>query len=186
MPNSLVTLDTFPNPEHARFIQGLLKSEGVPAYLADETAAGMMWHLNGAIGGIKLQVAEADIPRAQEILEAHRQALADMSPEAFAAEAESSPSADEAPLEAAHVITDRDADDEAPNPTDEMASRAFRAAAIGVVCCPVTVYAVWLIGRLIFSKAELSPRACRNLWLAFAITAATLAGWYFFISAPFH
>src|SRR5262245_10156703 len=101
MPNSLVTLDTFPNPEHARFIQGLLESEGVPAYLADETAAGMMWHLSSDIGGIKLQVAEADTPRAQEILEAHRQTLADMSPEAFAAEAESSPSAEELPADGA-------------------------------------------------------------------------------------
>src|SRR5262245_62245570 len=72
MPNSLVTLETLPNPERARFIQGLLESEGVPASLADEAAGGMMWHLNNAIGGIKVQVTEADIPRAQEILEAHR------------------------------------------------------------------------------------------------------------------
>jgi hypothetical protein len=54
-----------------------------------------------------------------------------------------------------------------------------------VVCCPVLVYAAWLIGRLIFSKSELSPRATRNLWLAFAITGATMAGWYLFIRAPF-
>jgi hypothetical protein len=125
MPNQLVTLETFPNPERARFIQGLLEAEGVQAYLADETAGGMMWHLSNAIGGIKLQVAEADISRAQEILEAHRQTLADLGPEAFAAEATGSPSADESPADGAHVITATDADDEAPDPTDEMASRAL-------------------------------------------------------------
>ena len=187
MPNPLVTLDTFPNPERARFIQGLLESEGVPAYLADETAGGMMWHLSSAIGGIKVQVAEADILRAQEVLEAHRQTLADLGPEAFAAEATSNPPADEFPTGAPQdLATDADADDEPPNPTDELASRAWRAAAIGVVCCPVLVYAIWLIGRLIFSKTELSPRASRHFWLAFTITAVTLTAWYFFIRAPFY
>src|SRR5262245_29557448 len=62
MPDRLVTLDTFPNPERARFIQGLLESEGAPASLADEAEGGMMWHLNNAIGGIKVQVTKPTFP----------------------------------------------------------------------------------------------------------------------------
>jgi hypothetical protein len=191
MENQLVTLGTFPNLESARFIRNLLDAEGIRSYLADETTGGMLWHLGNAIGWIKLQVAETDLPRAQEILEAQRQTLDDLGPEAFAAEAVAGETDDEVSANVTDTeVGDRprtgaESDDEVVNPTDDMALRAFRASAIGIVFCPILLYAVWLIARLIFSKAELSPRASRHLWLAFGITAAGLCGYWLFLRGPF-
>src|SRR5207302_4282887 len=92
-----VTLATFPVPTAASFMKSLLIAEGTRAYLADEIAVGMLWHLSIAIGWVKLQVAEADVARATRILEEYRQAVDDLGQEAFAAEAISSPAADKEP-----------------------------------------------------------------------------------------
>lgn len=63
-----------------------------------------------------------------------------------------------------------DIDDETVDPVDEMASRAVRAAGIGLICFPVMLYAAWLVARLIISSDELSDYASKRLWLAFALT----------------
>ncbi|HEY3965638.1 MAG TPA: hypothetical protein VGM05_13860 [Planctomycetaceae bacterium] len=66
-----------------------------------------------------------------------------------------------------------------------MASRAFRAAVIGLGFVPASFYAAWLIGRLVFSSAELSDKASRRMWGAFALTFATFLFWWVLIRAPF-
>ena len=179
--NELVTLATFPTPDRAGFLRNLLEAEGIHAYLADETAAGMMWLLNTAMGGVKVQVAESDVARATEILEEHRQTIADLGDDAFAAEALSSAPLDDIPGEMNGPVPDDEPDDVVVSPTDELASRAFRAAGIGVAFFPVLIYAVWLVARLILSKDELSDRASRHLWFAFGITFVTLLGWWVLI-----
>jgi hypothetical protein len=185
MENHLLTLATFPNPESAGFVRGLLEGEGIRAYLADETATGMLWHLSNSIGWVKLQVAEADMPRAQEILDAQRQTLADLGPEAFAAAAAGGDSADEFAATTADASAADEPDGELADPVDDLASRAFRASAIGLIFCPLLLYAAWLIGRLIFSRAELSPRASRKLWLAFGLTTLGILGYYVLLHGPF-
>ena len=175
MTNELVTLATFQTSTEAGFIRNLLAAEGIHAFLADETTVGMMWHLNTAMGGIKLLVAPADIDRANEILAAHRRNVEDLSDDALASEALSAPPDGDSDSETADG-SDDDIDDY-PDPTDDLARRALRASAIGMICLPVTVYGAWLIGRLICSKVELSNKASQRLWLAFGITLATMAGW---------
>ncbi len=173
MTHELVTLATFPTPVEAGFVKNLLEAEGIRAFLADEITAGMFWQLGNSIGWVKLQVAEGDADRATEILEEHHRTLADVGQEAFAAEATSTPAEAEA--------VDEGPDDSPEDPNDELAARAFHAAGIGLIFLPILLYAAWLIGRLIFSRSELSERASRRLWLAFGITIVGLSGyWAFF------
>ncbi len=93
--NRLVTLATFPAPATAGFIKSLLVAEGVQAFLADEIMMGMYWCLANSMGWVKVQVAEADVSRANEILEAYRETLADLGHEAFVAEATACMAVDE-------------------------------------------------------------------------------------------
>jgi len=91
---------------------------------------------------------------------------------ASASEPDASPVAD--PLSSAVAEPDDDVED----PLEILASRAFRAAGIGLIFFPLLFYAAWLIFRLVLSKAELSDRASRHMWLAFIIAAAGFAGYW--------
>src|SRR5258708_37898633 len=93
MSYRLVTLATFPAPPVAGLVKDLLAAEGVRAFLADEMTTVMFWHLGSASGWTKLQVEEADVARATEILGNYRQTFVDLGREAFAAEATSCPAA---------------------------------------------------------------------------------------------
>ena len=168
--NRLVTLATFPAPDAAGFIKNLLVAEGVQAFLADEFTMGMLWHLGNSIGWAKVQVAETDVTRANEILEAYRETVADLGHEAFAAEATACTALDEAQEPASFTSIANEPDYGAADPTAELASRALRSAVMGTGCVPLAFYGAWLIGRLMFSTAQLSAKAARKLWLAFGIT----------------
>jgi Putative prokaryotic signal transducing protein len=64
----LVTVTSCSKPAEALAIRLQLEAAGVPVFLADEFTISMDWLLSNAIGGIKVQVAEADVPRACEVL----------------------------------------------------------------------------------------------------------------------
>jgi hypothetical protein len=182
--NRLVTLETFTAPAAASFIRDLLVADGVPAFLADEHALVMFWHLGNAFGWVKLWVAESDVDRADEILEAHRQTLADLGQEAFVAEAIGSPSAEEMqPAECCASTGDEPLFDVADS-MDELASRAWRSAVLGLGCFPLAFYGAWLVGRLIFSTGELSATAACKLWLSFGITFVVFLGYSVIIGGP--
>jgi hypothetical protein len=78
---TLVTVATFTMPAEAYVAQNRLLAEGINAYLADEQTISMDWLLANAIGGIKLQVAEHDAPRALEVLAARHSAAPAEEPE---------------------------------------------------------------------------------------------------------
>jgi hypothetical protein len=63
-----VTVATFWNPVEAHVLCGRLQAAGVRAYVADEETVAMDWLLANAVGGIKVQVAEVDAARAQQVL----------------------------------------------------------------------------------------------------------------------
>jgi hypothetical protein len=69
MNDNLITVATFVGPIEANMAKNCLESAGVKAFLADEEAAAMAWHLTNAIGGIKLQVMEQDAEQALAVLE---------------------------------------------------------------------------------------------------------------------
>jgi len=64
-----VTLVRFGELPAAQLLCGRLESEGIESFIPDEIMAAQAWHLNRAIGGIRVQVRQADLERAQQILE---------------------------------------------------------------------------------------------------------------------
>ena len=175
--NRLVTLATFPAPATASFIKSLLVAEGVQAFLADEFMMGMYWHLGNSMGWVKVQVAEADVPCANEILEASRETLADLGQEAFIAEATARAAVDESPEAVPLNATAGESDYGVVDPTEDLAVRALGSAVMGMVYAPLAFYGAWLVGRLMNSNSTLSAKAVRNLWLAFGITFMVFVGY---------
>ncbi len=67
MSQRLVTVATYQDPVGAAMARNVLESEGIAAYLLDEMT---VVTFAGAIGGIMLQVAPADLERAETLLRA--------------------------------------------------------------------------------------------------------------------
>lgn len=65
---ALVTIATFRDLPEALLAKGKLDSVGIPAFLADDNLVRTDWFWSNAIGGVKLQVGEADAEEALEIL----------------------------------------------------------------------------------------------------------------------
>ena len=63
-----ITVITFNLPHHAHLAKAKLQSEGIEVFLKDEMTAHVNYLYAGAIGGIKLQVREVDVDRAQRVL----------------------------------------------------------------------------------------------------------------------
>src|SRR5438128_460302 len=68
MPDNLVTIAQCNLPVEAYAIRLRLESAGIAVVLADEFTVTMDWLLSNAIGGIKVQVPEEDVRRANRIL----------------------------------------------------------------------------------------------------------------------
>ncbi len=64
----LVTLTRLGELSTAQLLCGRLDAEGIECFIPDEHMANQMWHLTRAIGGIRVQVRQGDLARAQEIL----------------------------------------------------------------------------------------------------------------------
>lgn len=66
--NGRRTVATFDNQPLAYIAMGKLHAAGIEASLADENLVQTDWLYAIAVGGIKLEVAEADAERAEQIL----------------------------------------------------------------------------------------------------------------------
>jgi hypothetical protein len=62
------TIATFREAYQAYLAKGKLEAEGISSIVVDEYLVGIDWMLSQAIGGVKVQVAEADYERAAQIL----------------------------------------------------------------------------------------------------------------------
>ena len=64
---SMVTVRQYINPSEAELDKTLLENAGIPAFLADENS---LWvGFGSVIGGVRLQVDDADLDRARRVLE---------------------------------------------------------------------------------------------------------------------
>jgi hypothetical protein len=68
-PEEIVTLTRFGELPTAQLLCGRLDAEGIECFIPDQIMAAQTWHLNRAIGGIRVQVRQADLERAKQILE---------------------------------------------------------------------------------------------------------------------
>jgi hypothetical protein len=66
----VTTLATFSKPEEAHLLRTRLEAAGIPAFVQDEHIVQMDWLYSNAIGGVRVQIADEDVPAAQEFLAA--------------------------------------------------------------------------------------------------------------------
>jgi hypothetical protein len=67
--NTLVTVATFTTLVEAEMARVRLERIGIPAFLGNSVAVGVMPFLGNDLGGISLQVLEKDADQARELLE---------------------------------------------------------------------------------------------------------------------
>ena len=73
----LITVANFSHPTEADPVVAWLESEGIECFLTNEHTVTMNWLYSNAIGGVGVQVKAADVERANEILQAVLNPVAD-------------------------------------------------------------------------------------------------------------
>jgi hypothetical protein len=68
MNDDLVTVASFPDVAEAELAKERLELEGIRAFVIDAQTVGVMPYLVGSSGGVRVQVAPADLERAREVL----------------------------------------------------------------------------------------------------------------------
>jgi ribosomal protein L40E len=68
MEPKLVTVCTYTSAVQAEVVKLALEAEGVTAFVGDANMVTTDWLIGGALGGVKLQVAEVDVPAAMAVL----------------------------------------------------------------------------------------------------------------------
>lgn len=69
----LVTVSRYSLPYEAHIAKSRLDSEGIPSFVADEHTINMQWLYSDALGGVRLQVLEADVDAALAVLAEDRE-----------------------------------------------------------------------------------------------------------------
>lgn len=139
----IVTLVRFGELPAAQLLCGRLESEGIECLIPDEIMAAQTWHLNRAIGGIRVQVRQSDLARAKQILE--QPGLAEDA--ALAASAENL--AESLPGEPVNSDQAGLSDDGSISPGDRAAYRSMRVALVSL----------WLLGLFHPYSLVLAARA---------------------------
>jgi len=151
-PEEIVTLVRFGELPAAQLLCGRLESEGIESFIPDEIMATQAWHLNRAIGGIRVQVHQADLELAKQIL-AHP-GLAEEASLAASAEnlAESGPGERTGGARDDKDNKDNKDDDGSISPGDRAAYRSMRVALVSV----------WLLGLIHPYSLVLAVQALRR------------------------
>lgn len=68
MSTRLITIAVFAVAFHAQLLKGRLEADGIECYIQDEHTVQVNPVLSNALGGIKLQVKEEDVPLAVNLL----------------------------------------------------------------------------------------------------------------------
>ena len=133
MSDNLVCIASFPDSGTANIARSVLDSEGIAACLGAETSTTMLAYVGPALGGVKLYVFADQVDKAKALLAAHTEQ--DL--------------IDETESDAEHPSPHADDEEESPavrQRTDQI-RRAWYAAILGTVLCPVVmnVYSLYLL-----------------------------------------
>jgi hypothetical protein len=145
-PEEIVTLVRFGELPAAQLLCGRLESEGIECLIPDAITAAQTWHLNRAIGGIRVQVRQSDLERAKQILE--QPGLAEDAALAASAENLAAPASGEP----ASPHQDNKDDDGSISPGDRAAYRSMRVALVSL----------WLMGLIHPYSLVLAVQALRR------------------------
>lgn len=142
----IVTLVRFGELPAAQLLCGRLESEGIECLIPDAIMAAQTWHLNRAIGGIRVQVRQSDLERAKQILE--QPGLSEDAALAATAENQAEPT----PGELASPEPNGQGDDGSISAGDRAAYRSMRVALVSL----------WLMGLVHPYSLVLAAQALRR------------------------
>jgi hypothetical protein len=174
MNEPLTTVATFGTPVEAELARNRLEEKGIAAVVVDAETVGMVWHMGGALGGVKVQVAESDAAKARAVLAARS------GRSAFAADDYGV--GDRAGRRRRHSpVTVEDKEHEEPaddTEADTIAGRAWRSAVIGLLLLPPLLhfYSAWLLFQLPWSRGQLSHAGKRKAIFAVVLNLLVLFG----------
>jgi hypothetical protein len=192
MDDKTVVVAHFGDPVEAELAKNQLEAEGIRAFLGTENTGGLFAGMGLTFGGISLHVAEADLARAAAILDTRADEedlpAAEGSPAIVARHTLFGPDGSSlregpapAPPEPEAVDADEDEDEDEPMGSvtysaEDFATRAWRAAVLGLLMCPPLLhfYSLYLLLRLGLLPDELSPAGKWRAYAAFAIDTVVL------------
>jgi hypothetical protein len=154
-PAEFVTLTHCDQLIAAQLLCGRLDAEGIECFIPDEHMANQTWHLNRAIGGIRVQVRQTDLDRAKQIL----------------AEPAVEPPAE--PRRRPNGV--HDDDDETIGPGDRAAYRAMRVALVSLwLMGLIHPYSLFLAVRAL-GRQDVTAWGKRRALIALAVSVAGCA-----------
>jgi hypothetical protein len=152
MDEPLTTVGIFSTPVEAELARNWLEEKGITAVVMDAETVGMLVHASGALGGVKVQVAESDAARARAIL-ASREGRAALSADGDYGLEDRIQAGGHLRLRHGPGWPD-DEEEEASEPRSGVASRAVRIAVIGLIVLGLVML---LLVRAGTGKPEASP-----------------------------
>ena len=196
----LVTIAKYGNPQEASLLKAVLEDQGIRCYLIGSQSSDMLSIVGTAVGGVQLQVTEHDAEHALSLLReledskesrAHHawvcsqcgeqvdggfeicwscgasieEGVSALLPIAKRRESAGEPSEEE-PLSERGEPTE-------PQTDEDLVSRAFRAAVLGIGFFPLLVYSLSLLFRV--SGQPLSSRALMKYYGTIAIVLFMVA-----------
>jgi Putative prokaryotic signal transducing protein len=167
MGSPVATIATFATIAEAELARNVLTAEGIDAVLADAETVGMLWHVGGALGGIKLQVRSDEERRARSILARRTQLPDEPAVDDYGHKATA--------LKAYRTLPEEE-DDLLESPAEATARRAWRSAVIGLFLCPplLSFYSVGLLLQLLWASDRLSDRGRLAVYGALVIDGLAL------------
>jgi hypothetical protein len=209
-PIRYVNIASYATGPEAHMVRNELEAAGIPAQVIGEAAVGAIWYVGSALGGVKIMVAEKDVPAATKIL-AELELLSSPIDESFDgfddndqedgqhevhADAASDAPVDPNPYRSPRALADdrleTGSHDDA-EADEALANRIWRSAVFGVVFCPplMNFYSVFQLLANVDLFQRISPKHKWKLWGAvvfngFVIGMVTLMAWtiYFAVNAP--
>jgi hypothetical protein len=172
-PEEIVTLVRFGELPTAQLLCGRLESEGIESFIPDAIMAAQTWHLNRAIGGIRVQVRKVDLERAKQILE--QPGLGEEAALAAGAEnlAEPGPGELARQHKGGNGIKD---DDGTISPGDRAAYRSMRVALVSLWLMGLLhPYSLFLAVRALGQK-DITPWGRRRAVIALVVSVLGCAG----------
>jgi hypothetical protein len=154
MADRLVTVGKFLNAAEAALVRNRLADHGLRVFLAGDNSSAVTGLLDTGLGGVEVQVAEADLPAALAILGEEPAPPAEVAREAAASQPEGSP--DEAPAACAASGPDGKEAEAPASHADGLVDRAFRAAFFGLIFFPLQIYSLQLLAEAYTDKKDLS------------------------------
>ena len=163
MSHELITVATLSSPVEASLVQNELEAAGIRSFMSDEVAVGMAWYLGNAIGGIKVQVAESDVPRAFEVVHDHEPVT--ITEEDW----RNTKGLDGEAGDFDEQWEEDEAADAELTDLNQMVDRAWKMAVYGIMFFPLQLYSLLLLAKIAFRGERLSVEQRRKVRISYFV-----------------